>query len=66
MKGIVKFQDGHAEDILQHVGFVKAGLFVTESGTYMRTDEVKFYRYVKDFDVFVDCMDIESVEMEEE
>lgn len=66
MKDVIKFKDGHVENVLQHVGFVKAGLFVTESGTYMRTDETKFYRYIKDFDVFVDCADIESIEMEEE
>lgn len=66
MKGVIKFKDGHTEDILQHVGFLKAGLFVTESGTYMRTDEAKFYRYIKEFDAFEEYKDIESIEMEEE
>lgn len=65
MKGVIRFKDGHWEDIFQHIGFVKAGLFVTQSGTYMRTDETRFYRYIKDFDVFIPCSDIATVELEE-
>ena len=66
MKGIIKFKDGHIEYILRHVGFKEAGLFITENTNYIRTDKSAFYRYIKDFDVFVPCVDIVTVELEEE
>ena len=66
MKGAIKFKDGHSEDILKHVGFETAGVFVTGYGTYIRTDDTKFYRYIRDFDMYVPCVDIASIEMEEE
>jgi hypothetical protein len=66
MKGIIKFKDGHFEDILKHIGFEEAGIFVTQTGTYMRSDVAQFYRYLKDFDMWTSCDDIVDIELEEE
>lgn len=65
MKGTVYFTNRPDEEVIKHIGFTEAGLFVTRSGTYMRIDD-SFYRYLKDFDSFVACSDIRMIEMEEE
>ena len=65
MIGVVKFADGHVEDILQRIGSDKNELIVTTYGTYMREYGSKFFRYIKDFDCFIPCKDIIEIELEE-
>ena len=65
MKGIMYFNNRPDEEVIKHIGFVKAGIFVTLSGIYLRIDD-SYYRYLKDADSFIACPDIRKVEMEEE
>lgn len=65
MKGTVYFTNRPDEEVIKHIGFVKAGIFVTLSGIYLRIDGA-YYRYLKDADAFIACKDIQKIEMEEE
>lgn len=65
MKGTVYFTNRPDEDVIKHIGFVKAGVFVTKSGIYLRMED-SYYRYLKDFDCFLACPDVTKIEMEED